>query len=67
MVGRAADIVIRGLTPIQMAEWAGLIEAFREGGIGIYPGHVHVDVRGVRARWWGHYATTKAVAGGKEA
>lgn len=66
MTGRAADIVIRGLTPLQMAEWADMIPGFRNGGIGIYPAHIHVDVREVKARWWGHYATTKVVAGGKE-
>ncbi len=52
-LGRAADIVIAGLTLNEMFELAEQIEPFRNGGIGIYPkkGFIHVDTRGRRARW----------------
>lgn len=48
MKGTAADIVIPGLTPKQvavLAEKAGFM------GIGIYPTFTHVDVRPKKARW----------------
>lgn len=54
--GRAADIVVRGKHPFEVAEAAEKIAAFRNGGIGTYPnnGFVHVDVRpGGPARWRG--------------
>ena len=53
MLGKAADIVIKGLTPFEMFRLAERIEAFKNGGMGLYPSHgfVHVDVRGHRSRW----------------
>lgn len=53
MAGKAADIVIVGLTLNEMVELAKQVEAFRDGGIGVYykKGFVHVDSRGRRARW----------------
>lgn len=48
MKGTAADIVVAGVTPKQvavLAEKAGFM------GIGIYPNFTHVDVREKRARW----------------
>lgn len=48
MKGTAADIVIKELTPKQvavLAEKAGFM------GIGIYPTFTHVDVRPKKARW----------------
>lgn len=50
--GKAADIVIRGLTPRQMADLAEQIDVFQKGAILIYParGFIHVDVRGARVR-----------------
>ena len=55
LTGRAADIVIQGLDPEEMAAYAEDVPAFRHGGIGTYPdnGFIHVDVRGKRARWTG--------------
>jgi len=53
LLGKAADCVIEGLSVREMAEAAGAVEVFRDGGIGVYPadGFVHLDVRGWRARW----------------
>jgi uncharacterized protein YcbK (DUF882 family) len=52
--GKAADIVITGVTPGQLAaELEKLIEAKKisQGGIGVYPNFVHYDIRGKKARW----------------
>jgi uncharacterized protein YcbK (DUF882 family) len=56
MEGRAADIAVTGMAP---AEVATLVERLiregrmQEGGLGLYAGWVHYDVRGYRARWHG--------------
>ena len=52
--GTAADIVIAGRYPIEIAEVAEHIEPFSHGGIGVYQdrGFVHLDVRhDGPARW----------------
>ena len=52
--GEAADIVVAGFHPIEVADLAGRIEVFSHGGIGIYSdlGFTHLDVRhGGPARW----------------
>lgn len=52
VLGLAADVVSRTHTPAQLAEVAETIPTFAQGGIGIYPSWVHVDVRtNGRARW----------------
>jgi len=53
LLGTAADIVVRGIIPAEMYRLAEDIEAFHNGGIGVYPdkGFIHVDVRDRRARW----------------
>ena len=49
---RAADIKPpHGITPGQLAAYAEEVHLFKYGGIGIYDGWVHVDVRGTKARW----------------
>jgi len=56
LVGRAADIVMRGLHPYEMESLAEQVWLFSHGGIGVYPhrGFIHVDVRlGGSARWRG--------------
>jgi uncharacterized protein YcbK (DUF882 family) len=55
LLGHAADIVIKDLSVAGMYELAERVDAFREGGIGVYPerGFIHVDIREGRARW-GH-------------
>jgi len=37
LLGEAADIVVKGLTPERMYRLAEQVEAFRNGGIGLYP------------------------------
>jgi len=52
--GKAADIVVTGLTPTQLAAIIfKLIEEKKisHGGVGIYPTFVHYDIRGKKARW----------------
>lgn len=51
---KGADINADGYTPKQLAaEIEKLIKAkkMKQGGIGIYPGFVHYDIRGTKARW----------------
>jgi uncharacterized protein YcbK (DUF882 family) len=54
--GAAADTKVPdGMTVAQLAALANQVRAFREGGIGEYPGKgfVHCDVRQGMARWRG--------------
>lgn len=51
---KASDITAKSYTPKQLAAVIErLIKAgrMRQGGIGIYPGFTHYDVRGTKARW----------------
>lgn len=48
-VGHAADISSRTLSPVELfIEWRTL---FKDGGAGLYPGWIHVDVRPARVEW----------------
>ena len=54
MKGMASDLTTRGLTPKQLhTKILQLIKAgkMKEGGLGLYPGFVHYDIRGTAARW----------------
>lgn len=54
LLGKAVDIVVKDLPPVQVAEILEELIAegtIPEGGIGIYPGFTHYDIRGTRARW----------------
>lgn len=54
LLAKAADITAKSFTPKQLAAVIEkLIKAGKLwfGGIGIYPGFVHVDVRKNKARW----------------
>jgi uncharacterized protein YcbK (DUF882 family) len=55
LAGTAADIVVRGLHPVEVAAKAEFVTQFAHGGVGTYPsrGFVHVDVRNGVARWDG--------------
>lgn len=55
VLGKAADITVRGYTPEEIAAKAKMVSRFRNGGIGVYPSRwfVHLDVRNGRARWTG--------------
>ena len=50
----AADITIKSKTPAQLKQIVeDLIskKVLKFGGIGLYPGFLHVDIRKVKARW----------------
>lgn len=50
----AADITAKSFTPKQLAaRIEKLIKEgkMKQGGLGIYPGFVHYDIRNVKARW----------------
>lgn len=51
--GTAADIIVRGLTPAEVAREAVKIPNFRHGGIGVYQTFVHLDVRDDGPARWG--------------
>lgn len=51
LVGLAADIRSPDLPTSELALIAEALPAFRDGGIGVYPNHVHVDLRPAPARW----------------
>lgn len=51
---QAADITAKSYSPKQLAAVIEkLIKAgkMKQGGIGVYPGFAHYDVRGTKARW----------------
>lgn len=51
---KAADITAKSKTPKQLAAIIEKLIAERkmkQGGIGVYPGFTHYDVRGIKARW----------------
>lgn len=50
LYGTAADIVVKGVDPIEVARYAHkVMQGF--GGVGLYPNFTHIDVRGSYARW----------------
>lgn len=54
ILGKAADIVIQGVSPKKVAQTIeNLIKEgkMKQGGIGIYKTFTHYDIRGVKARW----------------
>lgn len=54
LIAQAADITVKSKTPKQLV---AIIEKLisqgkmKQGGIGVYPGFVHYDVRGTKSRW----------------
>lgn len=50
--GAAADIVIKGISPKEIAEYAETLLP-DSGGIGIYLTFTHIDVRKNKSRWVG--------------
>lgn len=59
--GTAADIVVSGATPKEVAQYAEHLMP-NSGGVGLYKTFTHVDVRSSRARWQ-NYGTEIAVKG----
>ena len=54
LLGNAADIRVQGMTPKDVVkEIEKLISSgeMMQGGIGVYRGFVHYDIRGIKARW----------------
>jgi hypothetical protein len=60
MLGIATDITVswvsesgrvQRLTPTSVAAYAELVDAYKHGGVGVYPSFTHLDVRGYRSRW----------------
>jgi len=54
LLGRAADIVVSGMTPSNVKKQIEELikeKKMLEGGIGLYNSFVHYDIRGTRARW----------------
>ena len=52
--GKASDIVIKGLSSVEVyntIEYLISIGKMKEGGLGLYNGFVHYDIRNKRARW----------------
>lgn len=49
--GMAADIVVQGVAPMEVARYAERIGVL---GIGLYGDFVHVDTRGEKSFWYGH-------------
>lgn len=59
--GTAADIVVSGVAPVEVAKYAEYIMP-NKGGIGVYSNFVHIDVRTSRSRWT-NYGKENAVSG----
>ena len=54
LFGKAADIVVKGKTPSQVATMIKLLileGKMKQGGIGVYDNFTHYDIRGQKARW----------------
>lgn len=54
VLGKAADIVVEGYTPDEVADAVEfLIDTgmIKQGGLGRYNSFTHYDIRGERARW----------------
>lgn len=50
----AADITVKSKSPRQLAaiiEKLIAAKIMKQGGLGLYPGFVHYDVRGYKSRW----------------
>ena len=54
VLGTAADIVVKGVSPDEVAdaiEFLIMGGMLKEGGVGRYNTFTHYDIRGTRARW----------------
>jgi len=54
LFAKAADIVVKGKTPAQVATMIKLLileGKMKQGGIGVYDNFTHYDIRGYKARW----------------
>lgn len=56
MEAKAADIIVTGMKPTEVCNTIKLLVSsgkMKQGGVGLYDGWVHYDVRGTKARWGG--------------
>ena len=60
--GTAADIVVKGVDPLTVAQYAEYIMP-NSGGIGVYQTFTHVDVRTSRSRWDNRSGSEVVVSG----
>ena len=60
--GTAADIVVKGATPLEVAQYVEHIMPV-SGGIGVYQSFTHVDVRASRSRWDNRSGSEVVVSG----
>ena len=54
VLGKAADIVVEGVSPDEVADAIDFLIStgmLKEGGLGRYNTFTHYDIRGTRARW----------------
>ena len=54
LFGKAADIQVKNLSPIEIAEKIELLidrGDMLQGGLGIYNSFIHTDIRRTKARW----------------
>lgn len=59
--GDAADIVVSGVTPAEVAKYA---ESIGIKGIGLYSDFVHIDTRTTKSFWYGHEQAYRSTFGG---
>lgn len=59
--GTATDIVIKGVKPLEVAQYAEYLMP-KSGGIGQYNDFVHIDTRANRSRWV-NFGSEKVVSG----
>ena len=62
LYGTAADIVVMGAEPLEVAQYAEFLQPDC-GGIGVYKSFTHVDVRETRSRWDSRGGKEKTVTG----
>lgn len=62
LFGMAADIVVKGVAPKDVAAYA---ESIGLKGIGLYPTFVHIDTRRAKSFWYGAKQEARATFGGK--
>lgn len=54
LIAQAADITVKSKSPKQLASVIEKLiteKKMKQGGLGIYPGFVHYDIRGTKTRW----------------
>jgi len=59
--GDAADIVVSGVIPAEVAKYA---ESIGVKGIGLYSNFVHIDTRTTKSFWYGHEQAYRSTFGG---